>query len=172
MKNEAELKEGDERPESGGIVTTVKAELPTRDPDFQAALVRKYREAGLNDDGTDPNAVAKPVESAVKPAKSAAGGDWQAALTPEQKAEVDKLYRERRASTRAVRDLEAKVGDLEKKVGQPAAAAAAIPQLQRPTRPDPAPRSRAGADLLGTPLGRRWRRRGPWAGSPPPDRRG
>lgn len=130
-----------ERAESGGIVTTVKSELPTNDPDFVAALTRKRVEAGeLNPDGSERE---QPVAVAAEPAKKPKDkDDWQAALTAEQKAEVDKLYRDRRAQAREIREVNAKLDDLVRKIdvgGKPSEADRKVvaQALERPKKPDP-----------------------------------
>lgn len=132
VSREPELKEGDERPESGGIVTTVKSELPTNDPDFQAALTRKRIEAGeLNQDGSEIEP-EKPAASTTK--MGGGGGDWQAGLTDEQRREVNRLYRDKKKADRELRDLNDRVTKMEKPAAQPASAPA--PTLKRPVRPN------------------------------------
>lgn len=138
--------------ESGGIVTTVKAE-ESKDLDFQSRLRQMKIDAGEDPDADEqkpqddeeakPNDDEAPAKAAKKPEGEEANDDWQKNLTPAQRKEVNALYKDRkrtskelRAATDRLNKVEAELAELKGGAGAQRASQPAT-KLQRPTKPDP-----------------------------------
>ncbi len=129
-KRVIEEQEPTERPETGGIVTTVKTPV-SKDLDFQARLKE------LNGEEEPVVADEPAVVVADEPAKTdEPTDDWQKNLTPEQRKEVNALYKERKKAARELRELRQRVDQLAAQTPAKPAEARAPAKLARPVKPD------------------------------------
>lgn len=132
-----DLEQPTEQSEEGGIVTTVKAE-ESQDLDFKARLKQLKEEAGETTDEPEPKKEEKPKAAKADDEPS---DDWQKTLTPEQRREVNRLYKDNKATKRQLRELNEKLETIATKLADKGDGAAAPPAarktLERPKRPDP-----------------------------------
>lgn len=117
--------------ETGGVVTTVKEEV-TKDLDVQAALEEAEGEE-------KPPVVTPKPKPIVKDDDDDDGEVDFKSLTPEQQKAVGRLYKDRRATKRQIRDLQRTVDELKvtRREEPVAVKTDTVPGLKRPDKPNP-----------------------------------